>query len=170
MTEESTGATERDRDDGADGAPAQERAVSATLVGALAGGVAGTAVMALLWFAARATVAPNLRVFRTLAGLAGAGDDPFLGFVLFVAAGVVAWPLLYVTLGAYLPGSTRPVQATVFALVLWVGFAVAFVGESAENVAAFVALSVLAHVVYGVLLGLTIARFTGVYRTPEIRV
>lgn len=145
--------------------------VPRTVVAGVAGGFVGTSLMTLVLFVVNALYGQQLRVFRTLSELSGGGGDVFLGFLLFFAAGSLAWPLLFVTAGVYLPGGTRPRQGVVFAMLIWVGFVLAFSGRYvAVDLLVFVAFSVVAHVVYGYVLGLVVARITGQYEAPEIPV
>jgi len=150
--------------------PAVEDVVRA-VIGAVAGGFVGTALMTLVLFIVNALFGAQLSVFATISALSGGGDNVLLGFFLFFAAGSVAWPLLFVTIGAYLPGGTRPRQATIFAMLIWVGFVLSF-GESYSglDLAVFLVFSVATHLVYGYVLGLVLARFTGHYYSPELPV
>lgn len=140
------------------------------VVGGLAGGVVGTALMTLVLFVVTA-LGPELPVFETLADFTGVPGNVLLGFLLFFAAGSVAWPLMFVTVGVYLPGRTRPRQGVLFGAVLWVGFVLAFSGRyRGLDLLVFLGFSVSTHLVYGYLLGLSVARFTGRYVTPELPV
>jgi len=140
-------------------------------VGGIAGGVVGTMLMVGVLFVVNATVTPGLNVFGTLAELAGVGNAPVIGLALFFGAGMFAWPLLFVTLGAFLPGSTRPMQGIVFAAILWTGFITAFYSlYSGFDLVVFVAFSVVTHLTYGYVLGFISARLTGEYEAPDLAV
>ncbi|WP_267639912.1 DUF6789 family protein [Haloarchaeobius amylolyticus] len=137
----------------------------------VAAGIVGTALMTLVLVVINAIYGPSLNVFATLAELAGGGSNVPLGFVLFFGAGAVAWPLLFVTLGAYLPGKTRPQQGMVFAAILWTGFVTAFATRyTGTDLLVFFAFSIVTHLVYGYLLGFVSARLTGHYERPELAV
>lgn len=139
--------------------------------GGVAGGVVGTMLMTAVLLLVNATVTPGLDVFGTLAELAGVGAAPTVGLALFFGAGMFAWPLLFVTLGAYLPGSTRPKQGIVFAGILWTGFIAAFYTRYAGfDLLVFIVFSVVTHLAYGYVLGFVTARFTGQYEAPELAV
>ena len=139
--------------------------------GGIAGGIVGTTLMTGVLFLVNATLTPGIDVFGTLAELAGVGGSPTLGLALFFGAGTFAWPLLFVTLGAYLPGATRPQQGIVFAAVLWTGFVVAFASRYAGfDLVVFVAFSVVTHLAYGWVLGFVSARLTGQYEAGELAV
>ncbi|WP_323676569.1 DUF6789 family protein [Halorubellus sp. PRR65] len=140
-------------------------------LGGIAGGVVGTMLMTGVLFIVNATLTPGIDVFGTLAELAGVGNAPALGLALFFGAGMFAWPLLFVTLGAYLPGTTRPQQGIVFAGVLWTGFITAFYSRYAGfDLLVFVVFSVVTHLAYGWVLGFVSARLTGQYEAPELAV
>ncbi|WP_227131267.1 DUF6789 family protein [Halorubellus salinus] len=140
-------------------------------VGGIAGGIVGTMLMTGVLFIVNATLTPRIDVFGTLAELAGVGNAPALGLALFFGAGMFAWPLLFVTLGAYLPGATRPQQGIVFAAVLWTGFITAFYSRYAGfDLLVFVVFSVVTHLAYGWVLGFVSARLTGQYEAPELAV
>jgi hypothetical protein len=140
-------------------------------LGGIAGGIVGTMLMVGVLFIVNATVTPQLDVFGAVAELAGVGDAPALGLALFFGAGMFAWPLLFVTLGAYLPGGTRPQQGMVFAAVLWTGFVTAFYSRyTGADLLVFIAFSIVTHLAYGYVLGFVTARLTGDYEAPEIAV
>ncbi len=140
-------------------------------VGGIAGGIVGTMLMTGVLFLVNATLTPGIDVFGTLAELAGVGNAPVLGIGLFFGAGTFAWPLLFVTLGAYLPGATKPQQGIVFAAVLWLGFITAFYSRYAGfDLVVFFVFSIVTHIAYGWVLGFVSARLTGQYEAPEIAV
>jgi hypothetical protein len=124
-----------------------------TYAGGIAGGLVGASVMVLVFFAIDAVTGEPLGVFRALAALVGADGRPLVGFLFFIGAGALVWPLLFVTAGRYLPGPTEALRGIVFALVLWVGFLLAFAGPFLADPLPFVAFTLLAHAVYGYLLG-----------------
>ena len=120
----------------------------------IAGGVAGTTVMTLALFIADAFTGFSIRPFQEIAILVGTPDDVFLGFLVFVAAGAVAWPLLFVALCEFLPGRSDATRGAVFASVIWISFALAFSsGLGGMALVAYLALTWLAHIVYGLTLG-----------------
>lgn len=140
-------------------------------VAGIAGGIVGTMLMTGVLFILNATVTPDLDVFGTLAELAGVGGSPVVGLALFVGAGMFAWPLLFVTLGAFLPGDTKPQQGIVFAAVLWLGFITAFYARyTGFDLVVFIVFSIVTHLAYGWVLGFVSARLTGEYEAPEVAV
>lgn len=122
-------------------------------------GVAGTTTMTLALFIADAFTGFEIRPFEEIAVLVGTPDDVFLGFLVFVAAGTVAWPLLFVALCEFLPGGTDATKGAVFASVLWISFALAFSTElGGLALVVYLVLTWLAHVVYGLTLGTVYGR------------
>lgn len=136
--------------------------------GALAGGLAGTALMTGAFAATSTLYGPDLSVYETLADLAGVATSDVVGFALFVGAGVVAWPLMFAALGPYLPGESAVVRGVVFATSLWFGFLAGFAADYAGvDLLVFVVFSGVAHLVYGALLGLFGSRATGGRAPPR---
>lgn len=137
----------------------------------VAGGTVGTTLMLVLFAAVNALGGPRIETFSAVADLAGVGGGFVPGFVLFFGAGAVAWPLMYATLGPYLPGTTRIQQGLVFAGALWLGFVTAFGGRYVGGgVVLFLVFSLLSHVVYGVTLGGVAGRLRGQHEVPELEV
>lgn len=127
---------------------------------AVVGGFVGTAVMTLVLVAANAVTEFRFAVFSTLSETVGVPESAFVGFVLFYAAGTFAWPLLFVTIGQFLPGSRDAIRGAFFAFVLWTGFVLAFVPPvSGMALVVYAAATLLAHVAYGTTMGLVFDRY-----------
>lgn len=92
------------------------------------------------------------------------GLDPnlLLGGFLFVAGGVVFLPVQFIVVGAFLPPSSpRFARGATFALLWWFGFLFAFwPGGGTTTVAVFLAVSVAAHLIYGLSLGYVVDRWS----------
>lgn len=133
------------------------------VVGA-AGGLVGTAMLTVVLAIAESLGAFDRAAFGGLTRLVGL--DPFVpavpvGYLLFVAGGMVPWPLLFASLKEYLPGRTDPVKGVFFGGAVWTGFVLAFyTGQSGLVLALYVVLTFLAHVAYGVGLGLVFRYLT----------
>lgn len=127
---------------------------------ALAGGIAATAVMSLLLVLLEAETRSALEVFYVIARFVGTPTDPATGFALFVAAGVLAWPLLFVALEPYLPRGPDPAaRGVVFATILWVPFVILGRGDIGGPLVVFYAVyTLVAHWAYGFTLGAVYAR------------
>jgi len=126
------------------------------VVGA-AGGLVGTALMSVVFLIAQSVGAFALTDFAILTELLGIGAyvPPVLfGYALFLAGGMVPWPLLFASLMAYLPGESSPVSGAFFGAAMWTGFVLAFyTGQTGPALALYALLTLVAHVVYGVGLG-----------------
>jgi len=120
---------------------------------AVAGGFAATAGIVLVLFAGDALTGYRTRSFAALAAFVSAQGTPSVGFLLFAAVGVLAWPLVFVSLLEYLPGGTDVVRGAVFGAPLWIGYAVVF-GAYTRSPVLFVVVTVVGHLAYGALLGL----------------
>ena len=143
------------------------------VLAAMSGGLLGTLLMLPLLVGV-----PNLlNLFRTdpVTDFAGFGAffglEPTveLGIVLFLIGGTAVLPLMFVVVGAFLPPrSPRYVRGATFATIFWSGFVPAFwPGGDALTVALFLLVSLVSHWVYGVALGYTLDRTTGI---PQHRV
>ena len=60
--------------------------------------------------------------FGAIARFSGTPDQLVLGFLLFTIAGVVIWPLLFVAVEPYLPGSSPYTNSVIVGVVLWFVF------------------------------------------------
>jgi len=121
---------------------------------ALAGGVAGTAVLSLLLLFLDVETREALGIFEAIARFAGMPGQIALGFVVFVAAGVVAWPLLFLAVEDYIPREDPAAAGLLFGLVLWIPFAVVGRGDlSGPALFVYLAFTLLAHLAYGFVLG-----------------
>jgi hypothetical protein len=69
---------------------------------------------------------------------------------------MITWPLLFASIGRYLPGDTFALQGLPFGFVLWTGFVLAFVeGVPGDtfSLALYAVLTLIAHFAYGFTLG-----------------
>lgn len=137
---------------------------------AMSAGAIGSAVLTLVLLTTQVTSGFGVHVFVTLAALVGS-DSVLLGLVLFFGGGAVTWPLLYVTLGQYLPGEGAT-RGMVFAAVLWLGFAPGFSGglfaaeapsavQDGAGLLVYLIVTLFAHLAYGAILGAGYLRFGG---------
>jgi len=126
------------------------------VVGA-AGGLVGTAMMTVILLIAGSVGAFELTDFAILTELLGLTEyvPPVLfGYALFLAGGMVPWPLLFASLMAYLPGESSPVSGAFFGAAIWTGFVLAFyTDQTGLTVALYAALTLVAHIAYGIGLG-----------------
>lgn len=123
-----------------------------------AGGLVGTAMMTVVLVVAEQFGAFSRESFGALTQLIGLGGyvpEITFGYVLFLAGGMVPWPLLFASLTAYLPGESRAVSGIFFGTALWTGFVMAFwAGFTGFSLVLYLVLTLVAHWVYGLSLGL----------------
>jgi cytochrome c oxidase subunit 1 len=124
-----------------------------------AAGLAGTAAMAPFLVLASLVGALDLAAFAGLAEIVGLGPSVPLGLIILVGGGATTFPLLFLTLGPYLPGRTVGLKGLVFATVVWTGFVPGYyAGRSGVLLAVFLLLSLAAHWAYGTVLGVLVGR------------
>jgi len=128
------------------------------MIGAV-GGLVGTGALTVGLLIARSLGVFELSSFGTLAELTGFNmllplSPTAVGFVLFLLTGMVMWPLLFASIGAYLPGEKYATKGLPFGFVLWTGFAPAFYeGYTGLAMVLYLGLTLGAHFSYGFTLG-----------------
>jgi hypothetical protein len=128
------------------------------LIGAL-GGLVGTGALTVGLLIARSLGAFDVNQFSTLAELTGLSvlfepNPAAVGYVLFLLVGMVMWPLLFASIGSYLPGKKYATKGLPFGFVLWTGFAPAFYdGYTGLTMVLYLVLTLGAHFAYGFSLG-----------------
>lgn len=130
------------------------------LIGAV-GGMVGTAAMTVGLFVASTLNAFDMRSFATLAELTGLnvlfpGNSLAVGYLIFLAGGMITWPLLFAATCNYLPGRNRAEKGLPYGFVLWTGFVLAFadgIGGGTGTLALYALLTLIAHLAYGFTLG-----------------
>lgn len=130
---------------------------------AIAGGVVGTAVLSMLLLLLEVETRNALVVFEAVARFVGVPGRRGVGFVLFVLAGSVAWPLLFAALHTWLGEGDAVPRGMAFAALLWVVFVI--VGGSGIEGAVliiFAGFTLLAHLAYGFTLAVVYQGFEGV--------
>lgn len=136
------------------------------------GGLVGTAAMTAVLLVAATVGAFDTASFAALTEATGAsvlvrGYPVALGYMLFLGAGMVLWPLLLASIGSHLPGRGFAEQGAAFGVVLWTVFAPAFhADESGTALPLYLALTLLAHVTYGFTLGSVFDYFSTRPDTP----
>lgn len=127
-------------------------------IGAI-GGLVGTGALTVGLLIARSLGAFELSSFGTLAELTGFNmllplNPTAVGYVLFLLTGMVMWPLLFASIGRYLPGEKYATRGLPFGFVLWTGFAPAFYeGYTGLAMVLYFGLTLGAHFAYGFSLG-----------------
>ncbi|WP_231187060.1 DUF6789 family protein [Haladaptatus sp. DYF46] len=123
------------------------------------GGLVGTAVMTAVLLVGTTLGAFDLDSFSVLARITGAGvllpsNPAAVGYVIFLGGGMVTWPLLFVSIGSYLPGETYAARGLPYGFVLWTGFVLAFYdGYTGILLVVYLVLTLLSHLAYGFSLG-----------------
>lgn len=125
-------------------------------VGAL-GGAVGTAIVTVGLLVARTFDAFEMTAFAELAEMTGTvvfyPQHPVaVGFLVFLAGGMIIWPLLLASAGTYLPGRRFATRGLSFGAVIWTGFVLAFY-DPAYWLPAYVLFTFVAHLGYGFGLG-----------------
>ncbi len=126
------------------------------IIGA-AGGLVGTALMTVVLLIAETFDAFSRSSFGALTELVGLGGyvpEIAFGYLLFLAGGMVPWPLLFASLLGYLPGERMPINGLFFGTALWTGFVLAFYdGFTGTTLLLYLIATLVAHWVYGAALG-----------------
>ena len=130
---------------------------------AMLGGAAGVTVLSVALLLIEVETRSRIGLFAVVARFVGVPGNQALGFLLFVAAGTFAWPLLFVALEAYLPlGPDPAIRGIGFSLPLWVAFVLLGRGTlSGAILVVFGVLTLFAHVAYGFTLGAVYGRLSG---------
>jgi hypothetical protein len=128
------------------------------LIGAV-GGLVGTGALTVGLLIARSLGAFQVESFGTLTELTGFNallplSPTAIGYLLFLLTGMVLWPLLFASIGSYLPGEKYATKGIPFGFVLWTGFAPAFYeGYDGLTLLLYLVLTLGAHFSYGFTLG-----------------
>lgn len=124
----------------------------------IGGGVAATIVMAVVLLIGEAETRFQLGLAGALARYAGVADLPLVGLLVFLAAGMVLWPLLFLAVDPALhrvPGGGDPaVRGIVFSLPLWgLYLLLASPVNGGLVLLLHVGFTLFAHLLYGFTLG-----------------
>lgn len=129
------------------------------LLRAVAGGIAGTTLLSLLLLMLDVETRSAVGIFAAIARFAGVPGELTLGFVVFLLAGSVAWPLLFTVVEPAIPLDDPATRGTVFALPLWAAFVAIGRGDMGGSLfAVYASFTLLAHLAYGYTLGAVYAR------------
>ncbi|WP_121744793.1 DUF6789 family protein [Natronorubrum halophilum] len=132
------------------------------------GGFVGTMFMTGVLLVAVVLGAFELESFANLATFVGLPANLTLGYGLFLVGGMTVWPLLFLSLGEYLPGELTLVTGLWYATVIASGFALAFyTGQLGLELVTYLLFVLLAHWIYGLGLAGTIAFLGGRQRRPS---
>ncbi|WP_101294942.1 DUF6789 family protein [Halegenticoccus soli] len=143
------------------------REIVAAMGAGLAGTIAMTPVLAVAW----ALGVLSTDAFAGFASIFGLGPNFPIGALVFVLGGMTALPLLFISLAAFLPGGSLAWRGVSYATIVWVGFVFGFyrgdltdlyAGQIDPELAVFAAVTLLAHWVYGYVLGGIYGRYADV--------
>lgn len=125
----------------------------------IAGGVAGTIVMAVVLLIGEAEARFELGISGALARYAGVPELYIVGLLVFFGFGMFVWPLVFLAVESWLarlPGGADPaVRGMAFSVPLWalyVFLASPFTGNQLV-VALHIGFALFAHLLYGFTLG-----------------
>ncbi|WP_135854240.1 DUF6789 family protein [Halorussus salinus] len=128
------------------------------LIGAV-GGLVGTGSLTVGLLIAASLGVFDINEFATLAELTGLNalfesNPAAVGYVLFLLGGMVMWPLLFASIGSYLPGDRFALKGLPFGFVLWTGFAPAFYSDyTGLALVLYLLFTLGGHFAYGFTLG-----------------
>lgn len=124
---------------------------------ALGGGIAGTAVLSLLLLLLEVETREAIGIFEAIARFARFPNDVAVGVAIFVAAGIFAWPLVFLVAEAWLPLADVATRGMAFGVGLWVAFVLVSGGVD-DGTVVFLPFTLLAHLAYGFVLGAVYGR------------
>ncbi|WP_158059145.1 DUF6789 family protein [Halorussus halophilus] len=129
-------------------------------VRAIAGGIAGTAVLTAGLVITDVETGYQVGIFETIASFVGTPGQVTLGFVLFLLAGAVAWPLVFLALRQTFSSDRDPaIEGTALGVLLWVAFNVTSTsGVEGVLLIPYYAFTLVAHLAYGYILGAVYAQ------------
>ena len=129
---------------------------------AIAGGAAGTAVMLVILLIGEAQTRYLMGTPAAIARFVGTPGRLYVGLLLFVAAGILLWPLLFVAVTRFRPipeEGDAAVRGMAFAVVLWIAFVILGSGDLGGAIfVLYLVFTLLAHLAYGFTLGAVFAR------------
>lgn len=132
---------------------------------AIGAGAAATTVMMAVFLFTEVQTRSRLNAPDAIARFVGVPDQPFVGFVIFAAIGVLVWPIVFVAIEGYLAklpgGRDVAIRGIVFGLALWVAFLVLGTGELTwPFVLLYVLFTLIGHLAYGFTLGVVYQSLT----------
>lgn len=144
--------------------PITLRVIGTAMVGGLVGMVLMLPVLVGIPFAFSLFRTEPIAQFAPFLTQIGFEPSLALGVTLFVIGGTTVLPLMFVVVGAFLPPEEpRYLRGVTYATIFWTGFILAFwPGGDGATVTVFLVVSLLAHWIYGAVLGQTLVRTVGI--------
>lgn len=102
--------------------------------------------------------------FAGFANIVGYGLNFWGGVAIFVAGGMTVLPLLFITLGNYLPPTgSVPLRGVTYGTIVWTGFVIAFyTDQSGAALVIYLIMTLVNHWIYGAVLGLVYTRYASI--------
>jgi hypothetical protein len=125
---------------------------------AITAGVAATTIMSLIFLFSQVQTRSQLGAPEAIARFVGMPDQHVIGFLIFAAAGIFVWPVVFVLARGVLAGlpggNDAAMQGMLFGLLLWFAFLVLGTGELTwPFVLLYLFFTLLGHLAYGFTLG-----------------
>jgi hypothetical protein len=135
------------------------------VLSAMVGGIVGLAAMAPV--IAGIPILLGVFEFEALAEFGNfviAQSDATLGLAFFIGGGAIVLPLFFVVTASFLPPrEPRYLRGATISSMFWVSFVFIFWPDAALFVnALFLVVTLVAHWIYGITLGLVMHRLTGI--------
>lgn len=126
----------------------------------MAAGLLGMVAMAPVLLVGYFLGLNDFSAFAGLAELMYLGSSVPLGFAVYVVGGAVAFPLFFITIGMFIPGSTTARKGMSFGAIVWTGSILGlYTGQSGLTFAGYLVFGLLAHLAYGFVLGEVYGRY-----------
>lgn len=125
---------------------------------AITAGVAATTILSLIFLFSQVQTRSQLGAPEAIARFVGMPDQHVVGFLIFAAAGIFVWPVVFVFAQgalAQLPGGNDvAMRGMIFGLLLWVAFLVLGTGELTwPFIILYLFFTLVGHLAYGFTLG-----------------
>ena len=122
-----------------------------------AGAVATTVMMGILLFM-QVQTRSKLRAPESIARFVGVPGHRYIGLAIFIAVGILVWPVVFAAIEDYLAGlpggRDTAIRGVFFGLLLWIAFLVLGTGELTwPFVVLYLLFTLIGHVAYGFTLG-----------------
>lgn len=144
--------------------PITLRVIGTAMVGGLAGMVLMLPVLVGVPLAFSLFRTEPIAQFAPFLDHLGFEPSLALGVTLFIIGGATILPLMFVVVGAFLPPEEpRYLRGVTYATIFWTGFILAFwPGGNGATITVFLVVSLLAHWIYGAVLGQVLHRTVGI--------
>lgn len=133
-------------------------------IAALASGILATAALFAIITLIEFVADYQLLIYRLFSGTVTIPET--IGSIVFITFGIIVWPIVFMFFGQKLAPEHETMRGVILALILWMAFfIVSLPTTDAITSFLFVASSLLAHIIYGFILGFTFGTLGGEHRT-----